>query len=150
VSTGILAKYDLVNEANYKREAAHIEHGDDNCSGGVNSDTVSDHVLLIDLLCTQQLLLEQQQQQLDALSEMVHGGTRKSYVHDVVCERCSGQGHGNDVCPYVVCERCSGRGHASDVCPSGRRFRSGRRSRFVRGQGRRDANVSLNGHNPSE
>jgi hypothetical protein len=87
---------------------------------------------------------------LDAFSEMVHGGARKSYVHDVVCERCSGQGHRSGVCPYVVYERCSGRGHASDVYPSGRRFRSGRRSRFVSGQGRRNANVSLNGHPTSE
>jgi hypothetical protein len=98
----------------------------------VNDDTVSDHVLVLYVLCKHQLLLEQQRQQLDALSEMVHGGTRKSYVHDVVCERCSGEGH------------------RSDVCPSGRRFRSGRRARFVGGQGRRGANVSLNGHPPSE
>jgi hypothetical protein len=146
LNNGILAKYDLMNEANCKREAAQIDQGDDNFSGGVNGDTVSDHVLLIDLLYKQQLLLEQ----LDALSEMFHGGARKSYVHDVVCERCSGQGHRSGVCPYVVCERFSCRGHACDGCPSGRRFGSGRRSRFVRGQGRRDANVSLNGHPPSE
>jgi hypothetical protein len=133
VSTGILEQNDWINKANFECEAAQIEPGQDNDSSGVNGDTVSDHAhLLFDVLCEQQLLLDQQQQQLDALSEMVHGGTRKSYVHDVACERCSGEGHG------------------SDVCSSGRRFRSGRRSRFVRGQGRRDANVSLNGHPPSD
>jgi hypothetical protein len=57
VSTGILEQHDWINEANFECEAAQIKHGQDN-GGGVNGDTVSDHVLLIDLLCKQQLLLE--------------------------------------------------------------------------------------------